>query len=78
MRRATLLRTTRAVLIGLVLVAAVAALWRNWSEVSATLASLEVRTWLPSLLAVPVGIACATMSWQVFVDDLGTCLLYTS
>ena len=42
------------------------------AEVSATLASLEVRTWLPSLLAVPVGIACATMSWQVFVDDLGT------
>ena len=72
MRRATLLRTTRAVLIGLVLVAAVAALGRNWTEVSATLANLEVRTWLPSLLAVPVGIACATMSWQVFVDDLGT------
>ena len=47
MRRATLLRTTRAVLIGLVLDAAVAALGRNWTEVSATLANLEVRTWLP-------------------------------
>ena len=72
MRRATLVRCMRAVFLGLVLVAAVAALWRNWTEVSETLATLAVRTWLPSLLAVPVGIACATMSWQIFVDDLGT------
>ncbi len=72
MSRARLLAVGRATLLVLVLVAAIVALWRNWTDVSATLASLAVRTWLPSLLAVPLGIVCATMSWQVFVDDLGT------
>ncbi len=71
MTRPHLLRLARMALLLVVLVAAGYALWRNWSEVAATWGSLTVRTWLPSLLAVPAGIVCATLSWQVFVDDLG-------
>ena len=62
---------TRIVLIVAVLAAAGFALWRNWSDVSQTLANLSWRTWVPSLLFVPAGIVCSTLSWQVLVDELG-------
>jgi hypothetical protein len=61
----------RVALIVAVLVAAGYALWRNWTDVSETIRTLSWRTWLPSMLVVPAAIACSTLSWQAFVDDLG-------
>ncbi len=55
----------------MVLAAATVALVRNWDGVSATVATMSWTTILPSAGLVALGIACGTMSWQVFVDDLG-------
>lgn len=67
----TLVRIGRIVLILIVLAAAGVTLWRNWTDVSSTVATLSWRTWVPSLVFVPIAIACSTLSWQAFVDDLG-------
>lgn len=68
----TVVRVARIVLVVVVVAAAGYALWRNWSDVSGTISAMSWRTWLPSLLFIPVGIVCSTMCWQVFVDELGT------
>ncbi|PID97007.1 MAG: hypothetical protein CSA84_01170 [Actinomycetales bacterium] len=66
-----LLHVGRIVLLLVVIVAAGLALRRHWGEVTETVASLSWRTWLPSMMFVPIAIGCSTMSWQAFVDELG-------
>ncbi len=66
-----LLQVGRIVLLLVVIVAAGLALRRHWGEVAETVASLSWRTWLPSMVFVPIAIGCSTMSWQAFVDELG-------
>lgn len=66
-----LIKVGRTVLLILVLAGAVWALVRNWSDVKGTLADLSWPQSIPSFVMVPVAMACATLSWQVFVDALG-------
>ncbi|MDF2805092.1 MAG: putative integral rane protein [Cellulosimicrobium sp.] len=70
-RRELLLNVARYLLLAVVVVAALAYLWTNWDEVAPRLAEISPWTLALSLVAVVVGIGCATMSWQVLVDDLG-------
>jgi hypothetical protein len=67
-----LVRAGRAILLVAVLVAALLALSRHWAQVQSTVWQLPWTSWLPSLLLAPVGILCATVSWQTIVDGLGT------
>lgn len=70
-RRAILVDAVRWMLLALVVVAAVWQLWLNWSAVTQTVAQLQWPRVTLSFVAVIVGVACSTLSWQVLVDDLG-------
>ena len=70
-RREKLINGARYVLLGIVVVAAAYYLWSNWDEVGPRLSEISWPTLVLALVLVVVGIACGTMSWQVFVDDLG-------
>lgn len=70
--RALIVNALRTILIVLVIAAAVWQLWTNWDQVAHTIGELQWHRTALSLLAVIVGIACSTMSWQVLLDDLGT------
>lgn len=69
--RSIALNAVRWLLVALVVIAAVWQLSSNWSDVARTVEDLQWHRTLLSLLAVVVGIACSTMSWQVLLDDLG-------
>jgi uncharacterized membrane protein YbhN (UPF0104 family) len=69
--RSLLVNSARTILIVLVIAAAVWQLWVNWDAVAHTLGQLQWHRTLLSLLAVIVGIAMSTLSWQVLLDDLG-------
>lgn len=69
--RAILLNTLRTILVVVVIIAAIWQLWTNWADVARTVAELQWHRTLLSLVAVIIGIACSTMSWQALVDDLG-------
>lgn len=69
--RSILINIARTVLIVLVIAAAVWQLWTNWGAVAHTIGGLQWHRTALSLLAVVVGIACSTLSWQVLLDDLG-------
>ncbi len=71
-QRTIILNTLRYVLLVLVVAAAVWQLWVNWEVVSSTVSGLQWQRVLVSFLALLAGIAFATLSWQVLVDDLGT------
>lgn len=70
-RRAIVIEVVRWVLLALVIVAAVWQLWVNWTEVTTTVAQLQWPRVTLSFVAVIVGMACSTLSWQVLIDDLG-------
>jgi uncharacterized membrane protein YbhN (UPF0104 family) len=70
-RRQLAVEIVRWVLLALVIVAAVWQLWLNWTEVTATVAQLQWPRVVLSFVAVIIGMACSTLSWQVIVDDLG-------
>lgn len=70
-RRTILINIVRTVLVVLVVAAAIWQLWTNWADVAHTIAELQWHRTLLSLVAVVVGIACSTMSWQLLLDDLG-------
>ena len=69
--RVLVVNIVRYLLIALVVGAAVYYIWRNWDEVGPYFGSISVLSLVGSFVAVSAGIACATMSWQVLVDDLG-------
>lgn len=70
-RRAVIVNVLRYVLLALVIVAAVWQLWVNWTSVTETVARLQWPRVTLAFVAVIIGMACSTMSWQVLVDDLG-------
>ena len=60
--------------IALVLAVVLAAFWTvqsHWTEVSDTISTMSWTTLLPAFLALPVAIACSTLSWQFLVDEIG-------
>ncbi len=60
--------------IAMVLAVVLAAFWTvrsHWSEVSDTISTMSWTTVLPAFLALPVAIACSTLSWQFLVDEIG-------
>ena len=69
--RTVVIGALRTLLIVLVIAAAVWQLWTNWDQVAHTISELQWHRAALSLMAVVVGIACSTMSWQVLLDDLG-------
>lgn len=69
--RAMLLNALRTILVIVVIIAAIWQLWTNWADVARTVAELQWHRTLLSLIAVIIGIACSTMSWQALLDDLG-------
>ena len=69
--RAVLINVVRYLLVVLVVGAAVYYIWRNWDEVGPYFGRISVLSLVGSFAAISAGIACATMSWQVLVDDLG-------
>lgn len=69
--RTLVIGALRTLLIVLVIAAAVWQLWTNWDQVAHTISELQWHRAALSLMAVVVGIACSTMSWQVLLDDLG-------
>lgn len=70
-RRTLLINVVRTVLVVVVVVAAIWQLWTNWADVAHTISGLQWHRTLLSLVAVVIGIACSTMSWQLLLDDLG-------
>ena len=71
-RRTMLVNVIRWVLIALVLVAAGWQLWANWEQVMLTVTDLQWPRVTLAFVAAVAGVAFATMSWIVLVDDLGT------
>jgi hypothetical protein len=69
--RTHLLNVVRTLLVVIVVIAAVWQLWTNWADVAHTIGELQWHRTALSLVAVVVGIACSTMSWQLLLDDLG-------
>ncbi|MCM3534310.1 hypothetical protein SAMN05518682_3171 [Cellulosimicrobium aquatile] len=69
--RDKILNVARYVLLATVVGAAVFYLWTNWDEVLPYLRDISPWSIVLSLVAVVASIGCATMSWQVLVDDLG-------
>lgn len=69
--RSTIVNAVRTILVVLVVVAAVWQLWTNWEQVAHTIAQLQWHRSLLSFVAVIVGIAFSTLSWQILLDDLG-------
>ncbi|NYE21031.1 lysylphosphatidylglycerol synthase domain-containing protein [Microbacterium immunditiarum] len=69
--RAVVINVLRWILIALVVAAAVWQLWVNWEAVAFTIGDLQWHRTTLSFIAVIVGMACATLSWQVLLDDLG-------
>ena len=70
-KKSALINGGRYLLVAAVIGAAVFYLWSNWDEVYPSLQMISVPSIILSFVAVVVGIACSTMSWQVLVDDLG-------
>lgn len=70
-KRDKLINAARYILLSVVVVAAGYYLWSNWDEVGPRLSEISGTTLVLALVLVVAGIACGTMSWQVFVDDLG-------
>lgn len=70
-KRELILNIGRYTLLAIVIAVAVIYLWGNWAEVEKSLRTLSVGTLLFSFGALVLSIGCATMSWQVLVDDLG-------
>ncbi|WP_051639707.1 lysylphosphatidylglycerol synthase transmembrane domain-containing protein [Cellulomonas sp. URHE0023] len=62
----------RVVLLALVIAAASWTLFHNWAEVQRAISHMSWTTVVGATALVAVGIGCGTLSWQVFVDDLGT------
>lgn len=69
--RDRVLNVARYTLLATVVVAAVFYLWTNWDDVAPYMREISPWSLVLSLGAVVVSIGCATMSWQVLVDDLG-------
>lgn len=69
--RSLVINVARYLLVVLVVAAAVFYIWRNWDEVGPYFGEISTLSLVGSFAAICLGIACATMSWQVLVDDLG-------
>ncbi|GAA1508948.1 lysylphosphatidylglycerol synthase transmembrane domain-containing protein [Nocardioides humi] len=51
-----------------------AAFWTinaHWTEVRDTIGAMSWTTLLPAFVALPIAIACSTLSWQFLVDEIG-------
>ena len=70
-QRAIVINVLRYTLLVLVVAAAVWQLWINWEAVKRTITELQWQRVLLSFVALLGGMAFATLSWQVLVDDLG-------
>lgn len=70
-QRTILINIARYLLLVLVIAAATWQLWVNWNAVTHTIGGLQWQRVAVSLVAVLIAIGCATMSWQVLVDDMG-------
>lgn len=70
-QRTIIINALRYLLVALVVAAAVWQLWVNWEAVAETIAGLQWQRVTLAFVALLIGMACATLSWQVLVDDLG-------
>jgi hypothetical protein len=70
-QRAIVINVLRYTLLVLVVAAAVWQLWINWEAVQKTITELQWQRVVLSFVALLGGMAFATLSWQVLVDDLG-------